>query len=580
MSFLVTARKYRPSTFQEVVAQGHVVNTLLNSIRMGRIAHAYLFSGPRGVGKTTTARIFAKALNCPNAKEGEPCNTCDTCVEISQGRCIDIIEIDGASNNGVEQVRTIRDSVRYMPTREKYKMYIIDEVHMLSKGAFNALLKTLEEPPAHAIFIFATTEPHRLPPTVISRCQRYDFRRIALDDIVGQLKHICLQEGIEAEDSALFAVARKGDGSMRDSESIFDQVVAFSGDRLTYESVRQVLHFVDQETFFQLTDLIITNNSSGGFALAEEVVMSGYDIQDFLSGLEEHYRNLLVARATGETQLIEAPEDIRERYTRVAEQFSEGDLLRLLKITAQTMQAVKFSPQPRLKFEVALIDMIKMDSTIEISTLLSSMGPSGTAPTRLHREQTHTAAAPAKAAPAKAAPAKAAPAKAAPAKAAPAKAAPAKATPAEATPAEATPAEATPANATSQAAIHPPAAGHSATAQHSTPATPDSRLHERPAREMPPLEMPLSVPMPHEAPATRSTREAGVRNLSGARSAATDMTEPLHEAEERFRQALTSASLSAAGSHKTQPASSRNLPSHPIVQLLIDKLDAVVLPKH
>jgi DNA polymerase-3 subunit gamma/tau len=560
MSFLVTARKYRPSTFQEVVAQGHVVNTLLNSIRMGRIAHAYLFSGPRGVGKTTTARIFAKALNCPNAKEGEPCNTCDTCVEISQGRCIDIIEIDGASNNGVEQVRTIRDSVRYMPTREKYKMYIIDEVHMLSKGAFNALLKTLEEPPAHAIFIFATTEPHRLPPTVISRCQRYDFRRIALDDIVGQLKHICLQEGIEAEDSALFAVARKGDGSMRDSESIFDQVVAFSGDRLTYESVRQVLHFVDQETFFQLTDLIITNNSSGGFALAEEVVMSGYDIQDFLSGLEEHYRNLLVARATGETQLIEAPEDIRERYTRVAEQFSEGDLLRLLKITAQTMQAVKFSPQPRLKFEVALIDMIKMDSTIEISTLLSNMGPSGTAPTRLHREQTHTAAAPAKAAPAKAAPAKAAPAKAAPAKAAPA--------------------NATPANATSQAAIHPPAAGHSATAQHSTPATPDSRLHERPAREMPPLEMPLSVPMPHEAPATRSTREAGVRNLSGARSAATDMTEPLHEAEERFRQALTSASLSAAGSHKTQPVSSRNLPSHPIVQLLIDKLDAVVLPKH
>jgi DNA polymerase III subunit gamma/tau len=193
MSFLVTARKYRPSTFQEVVAQGHVVNTLLNSIRLERIAHAYLFSGPRGVGKTTTARIFAKALNCPNARDGEPCNTCDTCVEISQGRCIDIIEIDGASNNGVEQVRTIRDSVRYMPSREKYKMYIIDEVHMLSKGAFNALLKTLEEPPAHAIFIFATTEPHKLPPTVLSRCQRYDFRRIAIEDIVGQLGRICLQ---------------------------------------------------------------------------------------------------------------------------------------------------------------------------------------------------------------------------------------------------------------------------------------------------------------------------------------------------------------------------------------------------
>ncbi len=377
MSFLVTARKYRPSTFTEVVAQGHVVNTLLNSIRLGRTAHAYLFSGPRGVGKTTTARIFAKALNCPNVVEGEPCNTCDTCIEISQGRCMDVIEIDGASNNGVEQVRTIRDSVRYTPSRDTYKMYIIDEVHMLSKGAFNALLKTLEEPPAHALFILATTEPHKLPPTVISRCQRYDFRRIGIEDIVAQLAHICTLEGIDAEAAALFTIARKGDGSMRDAESIFDQVVAFCGNTLSYDAVREVLHIVDQESFFRVTDLIVNGDAAGGFALADDIVMSGYDIQDFLAGLEEHFRNLLVAHATNDTRLIEAPADVRDRYLTVAKQFSEGDILRLLHLTGQTMQSVRYSAQPRLKFEVAIIDMIKMDSTVEISALLSGMGQGG-----------------------------------------------------------------------------------------------------------------------------------------------------------------------------------------------------------
>ena len=560
MSFLVTARKYRPSTFQEVVAQGHVVNTLLNSIRLGRIAHAYLFSGPRGVGKTTTARIFAKALNCPNATDGEPCNTCDTCVEISQGRCIDIIEIDGASNNGVEQVRTIRDSVRFVPSREKYKMYIIDEVHMLSKGAFNALLKTLEEPPAHAIFIFATTEPHKLPPTVISRCQRYDFRRIAIEDIVGQLRRICEREGIEAEDTALFTIARKGDGSMRDSESIFDQVVAFSGNALTYDAVRQVLHVVDQDTFFQFTDLIITKNTSGGFALAEDVVMSGYDIQDFLTGLEEHFRNLLVARATGETRLIEAPEDVRERYTRLAEQFSEGDLLRLLKITAQTMQAVRYSPQPRLKFEVALIDMIKMDSTVEISTLLSNIGQAGsivpsTAPARPSAPERSAAAGRATAG-----------------------------YTGSGTMAASGAAGAGPAgNGFPSVAAAPtagPTAGRPSVADLGVPGAdlgvPGADLVV-PGMDLGVPGMDLASPGAVFAQAGHGPAQAGMPH--GTAAAVTDVTEPLRKAEERFREALQSASLSSTASYRDRNEAPPQLPPPPIVQLLIDKLGAVILPK-
>lgn len=572
MSFLVTARKYRPSTFQEVVAQGHVVNTLLNSIRLGRIAHAYLFSGPRGVGKTTTARIFAKALNCPNAKDGEPCNTCDTCVEITQGRCIDIIEIDGASNNGVEQVRTIRDSVRFVPSREKYKMYIIDEVHMLSKGAFNALLKTLEEPPAHAIFIFATTEPHKLPATVISRCQRYDFRRIAIDDIVAQLRHICAQEGIEAEDTALFTIARKGDGSMRDSESIFDQVVAFSGKALTYDAVRQVLHVVDQDTFFQFTDLIITKDTSGGFALAEVVVMSGYDIQDFLTGLEEHFRNLLVAKATGDTRLIEAPEDVRERYTRLAAQFGEGDLLRLLKITAQTMQAVRYSPQPRLKFEVALIDMIKMDSTVEISTLLSNLGMAGILPT------------------------------------------PSPATSRSETSGRSGSSEraaSTPTPAAGVGATTVKTAGSASADRTKATVIPDPipsmdgipAMDEIPSMDVSSLRPAVVTPVMGSksdagasatAAPVAATRDGAAHTGAGARilperepfraeadmhTAMTDVTEPLRKAEARFRDALQSASLSSTASYAARPEASSPQPPPPIVQLLIDKLGAVILPK-
>ena len=377
MSFLVTARKYRPASFSEVVAQDHVVNTLLNAIKLGRVAHAYLFCGPRGVGKTTTARILAKALNCPNVKDGEPCNTCDTCTEITAGRCIDVIEIDGASNNGVDQVRDIRNSVHYMPTREKYKLYIIDEVHMLTTQAFNALLKTLEEPPDHAIFVFATTEAHKLPPTVISRCQRYDFRRIAVDSIVEQLSHICQKEEIEADEKALFVIARKADGSMRDAESIFDQVVGYSGGNLTYESVANVLHIVDEDLYFTVTGAISERTPKAGFEIAQQVVSTGHDIVEFLSGLEEHFRNILVIKSTENEELIESSQETRSRYKEAAAHFSEGDVLRLLKMTADAMFAAKNSSQPRLKLEIALVNMMTLDRTMQINDLLEKLNSSG-----------------------------------------------------------------------------------------------------------------------------------------------------------------------------------------------------------
>ncbi len=373
MSFLVTARKFRPKTFQEVVAQKHVVNTLRNAIRMGRIAHAYLFCGPRGVGKTTTARIFAKALNCRNAVDGEPCNACETCIEIAEGRCMDIIEIDGASNNGVDQARSIREAVRFVPAREKYKMYIIDEVHMLSDSAFNALLKTLEEPPPHALFIFATTEVHKLPATILSRCQRFDFKRMETEEIVGQLRFIAGEEKIAIDDETLYIIARRADGSMRDAESIFDQVVAFTGTTVAGEAARDILHVIDADKYFHLTDLIKRKDTKGGFALAEEIMMSGFDIQEFLAGTEEHFRNLLIARTTGEARLIEAADSVRRRYLEEAPLFAEGDILRFLRLTAEAIQAVRFGAQPRLKFEIALVRMIKMDSTVAIADLLSQL---------------------------------------------------------------------------------------------------------------------------------------------------------------------------------------------------------------
>jgi DNA polymerase-3 subunit gamma/tau len=370
MSYQVTARKWRPMVFEDVLGQPHITSTLRNAISSNRLAHAYIFSGVRGIGKTTTARILAKAINCTSPKDSNPDNACDICQEITAGRSLDVIEIDGASNRGVEEIRNLRDSVRYAPTRGKYKVYIIDEVHMLTKEAFNALLKTLEEPPAHVIFIFATTEVHKIPMTILSRCQRFDFRRISIDEIIGNLRTISREEGVTIDDEALVIIAKKADGSLRDAQSIFDQIRSFCGNEINARDVLKVLNAVDQEIYFRASDLIKGHNVQGGIELVDEIVRSGYDLREFLGGLAEHLRNLLVVLTTGSTELVETSEPYRKRYLEESKNFRENDILRLIKLTNELEQSIRWSPQPRFKLEAGLLQMIKMESSVQIDALL------------------------------------------------------------------------------------------------------------------------------------------------------------------------------------------------------------------
>lgn len=373
MSYQVTARKWRPLVFDDVVGQSHVSNTLRNALAQNRLAHAFIFSGTRGCGKTTTARILARAVNCLNPKNFEPCNECEICKEIIDGRSLDVIEIDGASNRGVDEIRNLRESVRYAPTRGKKKVYIIDEVHMLTKEAFNALLKTLEEPPPHVLFIFATTELHKVPATILSRCQRYDFRRISVEEIVGRLKFIAKEEKITIDDDSLLIIAKKGDGSMRDAQSIFDQVVSFCGTTIDAKQVAGALNIVDQELFFRVSDVVKTRNTKGGLTLIEEVINSGYDVKEFVSGISEHFRNMVIAKTTNSTTLIEESEVHRKRYTDDAESFSLHDLLRIINVVTDTENSIRFSVQPRFKLEVMMVQLTKMEPSVKIDELLSQI---------------------------------------------------------------------------------------------------------------------------------------------------------------------------------------------------------------
>jgi DNA polymerase-3 subunit gamma/tau len=373
MAYQVIARKYRPMTFDEVIGQSHVTSTLKNALATNRVAHAYLFSGTRGCGKTTTARILARALNCESPVNQNPDNTCAMCVEILEGRSLDVIEIDGASNRGVEEIRNLRDSVRYMPTHGKYKVYIIDEVHMLTKEAFNALLKTLEEPPGHVVFIFATTEVHKVPMTILSRCQRFDFRRIAIAEIVANLKSISELEHISVEDDALQIIAKRADGSLRDAQSIFEQVRSFCGDTITAQELLNAFHVVDQDIYFQLIEVMKEKNASEVLRIIDEMLKAGYDIREFVEGFIEHVRNLLIARTTNSSTLLEVPESIAERYHAEAKKFNEIDLLRYLKHLTELEQALRWAAQPRYRLEATVLMMVNMESSIELKELLDQL---------------------------------------------------------------------------------------------------------------------------------------------------------------------------------------------------------------
>lgn len=374
MSFIVTARKWRPLKFDEVVGQEHITTTLKNAIKQNRIAHAYIFTGPRGVGKTTTARILAKTLNCLNPKDYEPCNECENCRNIMSSQSMDIIEIDGASNRGIDEIRTLRESVKYAPASGKYKVYIIDEVHMLTKESFNAFLKTLEEPPSHTIFIFATTDIQKVPLTIISRCQRFDFRRIQLDAIKNMLAKIAEAENIEIDDRTLTIISRKADGALRDAESYFDQVVSFCGNKVDNETVTKMLNLIDDEIYFSLSDAVLEKDFKKAFEISGNIYSNGWSYIDFTDGLIEHFRNIMTVVLTGRTDLIEAAEVYRSRYFDYLSKFSEGDILRLLNFLSRTQQELRYSQNHKLKIEIALTQLIALEKTETISKLISGLG--------------------------------------------------------------------------------------------------------------------------------------------------------------------------------------------------------------
>ncbi len=360
-NFIVSARKYRPATFESVVGQKSLTTTLKNAITSDKLAHAYLFCGPRGVGKTTCARIFAKTINCENkTADNEACNECESCKAFNEQRSYNIHELDAASNNSVDDIRSLNEQVRILPQIGRYSVYIIDEVHMLSSGAFNAFLKTLEEPPKHAIFILATTEKHKIIPTILSRCQIYDFNRITITDTVEHLKYIAEKEGVNADENSLNIIAQKSDGAMRDALSIFDQLVSFSGNNITYENTIENLNILDYEYYFKLINAFLEGDVTQSLLIFNEVLQKGFDAHHFVTGLSSHLRDVLVCKDKQTIQLLEVGADIGKKYQKQAENCSTHFLFSAMNISNECDLKYRVSKNKRLLVELALIKMCQI----------------------------------------------------------------------------------------------------------------------------------------------------------------------------------------------------------------------------
>ncbi len=375
MSYTALYRKFRPTTFHDVKGQEHIVTTLQNQIKAGRIGHAFLFTGTRGTGKTTSAQILARAVNCESPVDGNPCCECSMCRSIAAGTSMNVIEIDAASNNGVDNIREIVEEVRYSPTEGKYKVYIIDEVHMLSTGAFNALLKTLEEPPSYVIFILATTEVHKIPITILSRCQRYDFRRITVEEITNRLKELTIAEQIEVEDRALRYVATVADGSMRDAISLLDQCIAFYlGEILTYDKVLEVLGTVDVATFGNLISYIQMGNVTECLKLLDEIVARGRELTQFSVDFTWYLRNLLLAKASKELMdTMEIPTDYQQEFLKQVNANESEQLIRFIRIFSDLTNKIRYASQKRVLVEVTLIKLCKPEMEVEQDALLQRL---------------------------------------------------------------------------------------------------------------------------------------------------------------------------------------------------------------
>ena len=351
-------RAYRPQTFKDVVGQEHIIKTLKNQIENGNVGHAYLFCGTRGTGKTSTAKIFARAVNCIDSVNEEPCNECEVCKDILNDNIMDVIEIDAASNNSVDDVREIRENVKYTPAKCKYKVYIIDEVHMLSQGAFNALLKTLEEPPSYVIFILATTEPHKIPATILSRCQRFDFKRVTVQDMSSRMKEICEDVNIEVDERALNLIARNSQGALRDALSILDQCMSFSDDKIEYKDVVDLLGTVNIEQLFEMAEYVIKEDTKKCLEILNEFVIWGKDIKNLIDDLIDHFRNLMICKVSTELdEIISLPEETIEQLKAQSNLIETNDIIRILNILSETQDNIKSSSNPRVLAEVSIMKL-------------------------------------------------------------------------------------------------------------------------------------------------------------------------------------------------------------------------------